>query len=70
MFGQYARNPAGDLVLRIALAVFAFITMFHPDDAMAIAAAAFTLPATVYGVIRHGRIGGPKSGLQPQPVSQ
>ena len=69
MFGQYAINPAGNMLLRIALAVLAFITMFHPDDALAIAAAAFTLPATVYGVIRHGRISGPTSGLQPQPAS-
>ncbi len=69
MFGRYLRNPAGDILLRVMLALFAFVTMFHPDGTMAIAAAAFALPAMVYGVIRHRQIAGPKSGLQAQPVS-
>jgi len=67
MFGQYLKNPAGNILLRVMLAVVAFVTMFHPDGNMAIVAAAFTLPATIYGVMRHRRIA-PLTGagkLQP-----
>jgi len=69
MFGQYLKNPAGNILLRVMLALFAFVTMFHPDGNMAIAAAAFTLPAMVYGVIRHQRFAGPKAEMPLQPVS-
>jgi TRAP transporter 4TM/12TM fusion protein len=68
MFGRFLENPAADILLRIALGIVAFVTMFHPDGSMAIAAAAFALPATIYGVIRHQQIAGPKSGLQAQPA--
>ena len=69
MFGQYLKNPAGNILLRVMLALFAFVTMFHPDAKVAIAAAAFTLPAMVYGVIRHQRVAGPKGEMPLQPVS-
>jgi TRAP transporter 4TM/12TM fusion protein len=69
MFGQYLKNPAGNILLRVMLALFAFVTMFHPDAKMAIAAAAFTLPAMVYGVIRHQRLAGPKGEMPLQPAS-
>lgn len=69
MFGRFLKNPAGDILLRIMLAVFAFVTMFHPDGNMAIAAAAFALPAMIYGVLRYPRVAPLKSGLQSQPVN-
>jgi len=69
MFGRVLVNPAGDILLRIVLAIFAFVTMFHPDGNMAMASAAFVLPATIYGVMRHRRIAPLKGGLQSQLVS-
>jgi TRAP-type uncharacterized transport system fused permease subunit len=68
MFGQFVGNPAGNLLLRVALAFFAFVTMFHPDNSMAMTAAAIVLPATIFGVLRHRQIAPPKGGLQPQPA--
>jgi len=67
MFGKVVKNPAADILLRVMLAVVAFVTMFHPDGNMAMVAAAITLPATIYGVMRHRRIA-PLTGageLQP-----
>jgi len=68
MFGRFLENPAGDILLRATLALFAFVTMFHPDGNVAMVSAAFALAATIYGVMRHRRIAPPK-GLQAQPVS-
>jgi TRAP-type uncharacterized transport system fused permease subunit len=69
MFGRFMENPAGDILWRIALTLFAFVTMFHPDGKMAMAAAAIALPATIVGIWRHRRIAPLKGGLQSQPVS-
>jgi len=69
MFGQFLKNPAVDVLLRIALACFAFVTLFHPDGNVAAGSAVFVLAATIYGIMRHRHIAPPKSGLQPQPVS-
>jgi TRAP transporter 4TM/12TM fusion protein len=69
MFGRFAKNPAGDILLRVALAVVGFVTLFHPDGNASLAAAAFVLPATVLGIWRHRLIAAPPSGLQTQPAS-
>ncbi|MBI2316390.1 MAG: TRAP transporter permease [Betaproteobacteria bacterium] len=69
MFGRLAENPAPDIALRVVVAVLALLTMFHPDTNMAIVAAAPTLAATIYGVIRHRAIAPPKGALQSQPAS-
>ena len=67
MFGRIVEHPAGDILLRVALALFAFVTMFHPDDRVATAAAVFLLPAIIYGVWRHRQVASPKSeALQSQ----
>ncbi len=69
MFGRFVQNPAGNILLRATLALFAFVTLFHPDGNVAMAAAAVALPATIYGVWRHRQIAPPKSALQSQPAS-
>ena len=67
MFGRLLEHPAGDLLLRVTLALVAFVTMFHPDDRVATAAAVFVLPAIIFGVMRHRRFAPPKSeALQSQ----
>jgi TRAP transporter 4TM/12TM fusion protein len=67
MFGRLMKNTAGDLLLRTLLAAIAFVAMFHPDGNVAMAAAAFTLPATLYAVWRHRQVA--PSQLQPQLAS-
>jgi len=66
MFGRYARRPAGDVALRIAVAIAAAATLFHPDDKVALAAAAITLPLVLIGIWRHREIAPPKSALELQ----
>jgi TRAP transporter 4TM/12TM fusion protein len=65
MFGRFMGNPATDILLRAALALFAFITMFHPDENVAMSAGTAALLALACGVWRHKRIAGPKAALQP-----
>jgi TRAP transporter 4TM/12TM fusion protein len=69
MFGQFLANPAGNIALRVALAGLAFVTMFVPDNRMSMAAAAITLPLTVFGVMRHRRIAPPKAVAQALSAS-
>ncbi|MDP2239221.1 MAG: TRAP transporter fused permease subunit [Burkholderiales bacterium] len=68
MFGMLMKNPATDILLRVMLGLVAFVTMFHPDGNIAIVAAAFTLPATIYGVMRHRRIAPLTGAGELQPV--
>jgi TRAP-type uncharacterized transport system fused permease subunit len=68
MFGRFAANRTADIALRVALALLAFVAMLHPDGGVAAVAAAFALPATIYGVWRHRRVASPPAALQPQPA--
>ncbi len=67
MFGRLMENKAGDYLLRTMLMLVAFVALFHPDDTASAATAGLVLVLTVFGVMRHRRIG-PKE-LQAQPVS-
>jgi TRAP transporter 4TM/12TM fusion protein len=69
IFGRFVDNGGANIMLRAALALASFIVMLHPDGNLALAAAVFVLPATIYGVIRHRRLAPPKSALELQPVS-
>jgi TRAP transporter 4TM/12TM fusion protein len=69
MFGRLLEHPAGDILLRVALAVFAFVTMFHPDNRVAAATGAVLAVALVAGILRHRQVARPKGGLQAQPAS-
>lgn len=64
LFGRYVANALIDAMLRILLAVVAFVTMFHPDDTLVWATGAIVLPATLIGIWRHGLIAAPKTGNQ------
>jgi len=66
MFGRLIDNKAGDILLRAVLMLLAFVTMFHPDDRISAAIAAFVLAAIVFGDARHRRIA--PLGLQAQPA--
>jgi len=68
MFGRIVENPAGDILLRSVLILAAFVALFHPDDTVSAATAAFVLAATIFGVLRHRQIAPPKGGLQAQPA--
>ena len=69
MFGRFAESPVADILLRVALAAVAFVTLFHPHGNVAVAAAAVVLPATIVGVWRHRLIASQTGVPQPQPAS-
>ncbi len=69
MFGRLLERPGGDIMLRAMLALFSFVTMFHPDDRVAAATGAVVVAALFVGISRHRRIAPPKSGMQSQPAS-
>ena len=69
MFGRFAESPATDILPRVVLAVVAFVTLFHPDGNVAVAAAAVVLPATIVGIRRHRLIAPQTGALQSQPAS-
>jgi TRAP transporter 4TM/12TM fusion protein len=68
IFGRFLDNAAANLLLGVLLAAFSFVVLLHPDNNMAMAAAAVVLPATLLGVWRHRLIGGPKLSAQPLPA--
>ncbi|HWD23685.1 MAG TPA: TRAP transporter fused permease subunit [Burkholderiales bacterium] len=68
MFGRFVERPVPDVLLRITLACLALVAILYPDTNVAMAAAAFALPATIFGVWRHQRIASPKGELQSQPA--
>ena len=69
MFGRLLERPGGDIMLRAMMALFAFVTMFHPDNRVAAATGAVLLAALIVGILRHRRIAPPKGGLESQPAS-
>jgi len=69
MFGRFFENAAGDIALRVLLALLAFVVMFHPSEEVAVAAAVVTLPAIIFGLIRHRHIASPPDGTELQPAS-
>jgi TRAP transporter 4TM/12TM fusion protein len=52
-FGHFVENRGGNVLLRVAIALVAFVVIFHPNDTYAVLAAAILLPATVLGAFRH-----------------
>lgn len=68
MFGRGFENPRADIAARVALALLAFVVMFHPDNRVAAAVGVLVLATTIYGVLRHRRIAPPRGGLGPQPA--
>jgi TRAP transporter 4TM/12TM fusion protein len=68
MFGRFAEQPVGDLLLRSVLALIAGVTLFHPDARIATGAAAAVLLATLIGIVRHQRIAARQGGVQVQPA--
>ncbi|TAK84542.1 MAG: TRAP transporter permease [Betaproteobacteria bacterium] len=69
MFGRFVERPVSDVLLRIALAAFAFVALLYPDGNVALGAALIALPVTVFGVWRHRHIASPKGELQAQPAA-
>jgi TRAP transporter 4TM/12TM fusion protein len=68
MFGRYLDSKGGDIMLRSMLALFALVTLLHPDEATATAVGAATLAGTLAGIWRHRIVAGPKGELQAQPA--
>jgi TRAP-type uncharacterized transport system fused permease subunit len=68
MFGRFSGKGSEDLLGRSALALVAFVALFHPDADVAAIAAALALAGTIWGVIRHRRVAPAKAVLQSQPA--
>jgi TRAP-type uncharacterized transport system fused permease subunit len=70
LFGRYLDSLVADIPLRLALAAVSFLVLLHPDNTMAMAAAAILLPATIVGVWRHRLMAAaaPAPELQVQPA--
>ncbi len=62
-FGRFLANPGANIILRAALALLSLAVMFNPDGGMAMAAAAVTIPAIIFGIWRHRLVAPPKTGL-------
>jgi TRAP transporter 4TM/12TM fusion protein len=60
IFGRFVERQGANIVLRAALALASFVVMFHPERAIALAAAVVVLPATIAAVWRHRLVAPPK----------
>jgi TRAP transporter 4TM/12TM fusion protein len=70
MFGRFLPNLAGDIPLRIGLAMAGLVVMFHPDSSWATAAAMVVAPLTILGIWRHRLIATPEAPVivgEPAP---
>jgi TRAP transporter 4TM/12TM fusion protein len=67
-FGRFVASNGANIALKAALALGAFVVIFHPDDMMALLAAAVVVPAVIFGITRHRAIAGPASSIVPQPA--
>lgn len=61
MFGRTSTNVALDIGLRLVLAVFALVTLLHPEDNLARMTVVVTAIGVVAGVWRHRIVAPPKS---------
>jgi TRAP-type uncharacterized transport system fused permease subunit len=66
MFGRFVSSFAAHLPLGLLLAALSFVVLLHPDETWSIAAAAVVVPATLFGIWRHIRMGGPESATAAQ----
>jgi TRAP transporter 4TM/12TM fusion protein len=67
MFGRLVTQKLSDVALRLLLAAVSFLTMFHPDQTVSIAAAVLLLPAVLVGIWRH-RLVVPPAKLNEEAV--
>ncbi|HXV79962.1 MAG TPA: TRAP transporter fused permease subunit [Candidatus Binatia bacterium] len=68
-FGRFVQNQGANILLSAALVLLSLTVMFHPVSNIAMAAAAITLPAMIFGIWRHRQVAPPKSELQTPPES-
>ncbi len=63
MFGRFSENTLLDIVLRVALAVIALITMFHPNETVSWMVAIPVTAVILIGIWRHRIVAPPKGGV-------
>jgi TRAP transporter 4TM/12TM fusion protein len=68
MFGRFVDNLIVNVMLALLLAAVSFVVLFHPSDAISMAAAALVAPATLFGVWRHRLIAPQPALQQAQPA--
>jgi hypothetical protein len=67
MFGRIFLKRGSDVMLRVARALVSFVVIFHPTGNVALAAAAFVVPATIYGTLCRRRSAPPKDMASLNP---
>jgi TRAP transporter 4TM/12TM fusion protein len=72
MFGRFIGRSGGDILLRMTLALFALVTLLHPNEMTATAFGAVVLVGTLVGIWRHSLVAAPKTLEAPpaEPVAQ
>jgi hypothetical protein len=72
MFGRFIGHSGGDILLRMTLALFALVTLLHPNEMTATAFGAVVLVGTLVGIWRHSLVAAPKTLEAPpaEPVAQ
>jgi len=63
MFGRFSENTLLDIVLRVALAVIALVTMFHPNETVSWMVAIPVAAVILIGIWRHRIVAPPKGGV-------
>jgi TRAP-type uncharacterized transport system fused permease subunit len=63
MFGRFTENKLLDIVLRLALAAIALVTMFHPNETVSWMVAIPVTAVILIGIWRHRIVAPPKGGI-------
>jgi TRAP transporter 4TM/12TM fusion protein len=75
MFGYLTENSAANILYRSLLALFSLAVLLVPNEQTSIACAAIVLPATIFGIWRHGFAAPDRSavesvrGTEPTPIT-
>jgi TRAP-type uncharacterized transport system fused permease subunit len=68
MFGRFLPNPAGDVALRLLLALVSLVTLFHPDHGLVWTTGSIAVAGLIVGIWRHRMIASPPMVLQAKPA--
>jgi TRAP-type uncharacterized transport system fused permease subunit len=70
MFGRCLRGRGGDALVRAAIAVLSFVTLYHPDDRLVWVTGPVAFLALIWAFWRHGLVAPPLEApavLEPAP---
>jgi TRAP-type uncharacterized transport system fused permease subunit len=68
-FGRVVADNRLGALIKLGIAVLAFVVIFHPDDALARIVAAVLLPIVIFGVWKHRTVAAFRSGIAADAVA-